>query len=259
MPGSRRIVAMAIVGMMWLLSPAHAAGKPIKLWDVDFDKDKRGEAPETAEFLNSENKHPQSLKTSNENTVTVVKECGGLKDEPAKLEKKGTSVPYTPNITLGGKPNTIKRGHVRFEWKSSIESFTAGEKWPGFETLIAFNLRGNEGQTIFTVSYVVHDKDKVSGQFRCKGVDGAVGKWRRNQPNEFKLDIDLDRGVYWLDIDGKEVAEQVEVQDLAQAIRIIEYRDGTAFGAYDGQFVGAVDDIEVTLNPRKKPKFNEKK
>ena len=91
----------------------------------------------------------------------------------------------------------------------------------------------------------------VGGIFRTNMNKAARwGEWQPEQANQFDLTLNLDTGEVTVKINGQTYMDQKVVEKVkGQSIRIIEFRDGTAFGGYDGLFIAGVDNIKITHTP----------
>ncbi len=213
-------------------------------WNITFKDHSTSFAPKVERMkVNKENTKIQGLKTTETSPVTVVRKLKGLGDKPLQIVNGDSDTPYTPNVTLVNKPNGIAREHVHIEWEAVITKFEKGEDWKGFENLLVLVLRGNQGQPLFTLGQLKNEK---GGTFSASGVKGGMPRWKLGEAHKILVDLNLKKGTFTITIDDSVVAENVEHEKLkSQPIRIVEFRDGTALGGYDGKWTAGIDNIKI--------------
>ncbi len=236
---------ITLLAASWLMGVAAGAAQPIFL--LDLSDQTVGEAPATARWDASEkNKLPQSLSQIGDNTVRVAEGVGGLEGRALLLEKKDGNTPRTPAVRLVNRPSGITGGVVEISYDAVVTHFAAGERFPGFEALLTLNFYNNDGHIFYTLNQVVGE-DRRGGEFRSSAkLRGGSSRWRLGEPVKVAVRMDLTQGLVTVTIDDHVAVENHRLDGAAgQAVRLIEFRDGTAYGAYDGAFTAGLTNLRV--------------
>jgi len=154
---------------------------------------------------------------------------------------KGSPEPRTPRAVFASSHGLVTSGKARFTWDAAIESFTASENFPGFEALLTFGLMDNVGTPFFNFFYLV-DRDQNSGVFGCLGE--KVGQWTAGNKQHFDLLLDFDAGTATITIDGKEAG--VVKFKAPEALRVVQFSDGTGLAFYGGQYNAVISNFKMT-------------
>ncbi len=237
------------LALVFVLAWAGNAVAQTVLIDANFSDSTEGQAPATVKYASPPVKLPQAVRADGKNLAVVVDAVGSLKDKPLKLEKADGANPRTPAIRFFEKSGAVTGGRLRIEFDAVIERYKAGPKFPGFERLVTLNLYGDDGKVFLNAGYTV-GRACDGGSIAVNDTKG--GRWKLGEANHWILEVNLDSGKASVVFDGKEIVGEASlIGEKIKAVRIMEFRDGTAFGAYDGVFVAAIDNLKVVQSEAK--------
>jgi hypothetical protein len=218
------------------------------LFDVDFNDAVVDEAPPRERFdPQATNTRVQTLNEAGTNVVRVVGSLGALDDQPLMLDK-AEPTPRTPEVRLVQRSGGIAQSVVQIDLDVMIDYFEASPRFPGFETLLSLNLINNAGQTFYHLGMRTTDEEGRRGSFTSSAYNGGAGRWQLGEVAHVTLWVDLGSGASRLAVDGQTIHQHdADAEVAGSAIRIIQLRDGTAYGAYDGLFTAGLDNLQVRV------------
>lgn len=221
---------------------ASALAAENTLIDLDLAAAQAGNPPPTETFNpDSVNNAIESTTLAEGNDIQVVSDAPGFPGKALRFIK-GAEEPRTPSAVLVNHPGLVTSGKVRFTWEADLESFTAGEKFPGFEALLTFVLRDGGGKPFFTFYYLV-DGTEAGGTFGCGGQ--KLGAWSLGTKQQFEVTLDLDAGTALVKVDGEQVGEEQKI-DAQDGLRVVQFSDGAGLAYYGSKFTATMAKFKMT-------------
>lgn len=212
------------------------------LIDLSFESTEPKNEPTTEPFqMGIVNHTLESISVTDTNKLEVIKDAPGFPGKALHFTK-GSAEPRTPAAVLVNKPGgLLSSGKVRFSWEAATDSFTASEKFPGFEALLTFVLMDRVGKPFFNLYYLV-GKDQTSGVISSG--DKKFGAWNMGEKQTFEVTVDLDKKTALIKIDGSEVSEEITLPDF-DGLRVVQFTDGAGLAYYGGLFTATVGNFKM--------------
>jgi hypothetical protein len=235
------IPLLLAVASMSLSVFAPLAARADDLIDLTFESTEPNNPPVTEPFQTTQVNHTlESISVTANNRLEVVKNAPNFLGKSLRFIK-GSPEPRTPTAGLVSKPGLITSGKVRFSWSAAIDSFTPGEKFPGFEALLTFVLLDRVGKPFFNLYFLV-GKDLNSGIL----VSGTqkFGPWQMGEKQDFEVTIDFDKKTASVSINGTQVSDDMALPD-ADGLRVVQFTDGTGLAFYGSQFTATMGGFKM--------------
>ncbi len=212
------------------------------LIDLNFESTEPNNPPVTETFQETGTNH--TLETTNVtsgNKLEVVKDVTNFPGKALRFTKTSAE-PRSPAAVMVNKPGFMSSGRVRFTWDAAMESFTPGDKFPGFEALLTFVLMDRVGRPFFNMYFLV-GKDQTTGVIGC--ADQKFGTWSIGEKLSFAVTLDLDKKTAVVEIDGAQAGQEISIPD-ADGLRVVQFTDGAGLAFYGGQFTATVGNFKMT-------------
>lgn len=234
-------LAAAIFGSLLTCMPGAKADDT--LIDLNFESTEPKSEPATEPFqVGIVNHTLESTSVTETNKLEVIKDAPGFPGKALHFIK-GSAEPRTPAAVLVNKPGgLLSSGKVRFSWEAATDSFTASDKFPGFEALLTFVLMDRVGKPFFNLYYLV-GKDQTNGVISSG--DKKFGAWNMGEKQTFEVTVDLDKRTALIKVDGSEVSEEIALPDF-DGLRVVQFTDGTGLAYYGGLFTATVGNFKMT-------------
>lgn len=232
--------AAVCLGSLVLCSTANAEEAT---WiSLNLDSAEAGSPPPTAPFaLGNISQSLESVSVTESNKLQVVADAPGFSGKALRFIK-GSADLRTPSATFVNKPGLAKSGKVKFSWESDIESFSAGEKFPGFEALLTFVLRDGNGSPFFTLYYLVNSSQ--SGGIFGSG-SRKLGTWSLGEKQKVEVVVDLDAKTSLVTVDDVPLGE-FETLAPTDGLRVVQFSDGAGLACYGSKFTATIANFKMT-------------
>lgn len=241
MKSLRKPLAFALLALTTLSPLTLCAADEETYIELDLSNAEAGTTPPLVPFQTGVVGHSlDSLVATDANRIEVAANLPEFSGKSLHFIKS-SSEPRSPRAVFASTHGLVTSGKVRFTWDAAIESFTTSDNFPGFEALMTFGLLDNVGAPFFNFYYLV-GKDQTSGVFGCLGE--KVGEWKAGNKQHFDLLLDFDSGTATILIDEKEVG--VVKFKAPEALRVVQFSDGTGLAFYGSQYNAVISNFKMT-------------